>query len=56
MAGASLTLVKLDDEIEELLAAPAEVADPRLLTRDPPSRPAACRSRFPDETEFPWAD
>ena len=25
MAGASLTLVKLDDEIEELLAAPAEV-------------------------------
>jgi len=26
MAGASLTLVKLDDEIEELLAAPAEVA------------------------------
>ena len=32
MAGASITLVKLDDEIEELLAAPAEVADPRLLT------------------------
>ena len=26
MAGASITLVKLDDEIEELLAAPAEVA------------------------------
>ncbi len=26
MAGASLTLVKLDDEIEELLAAPAEIA------------------------------
>ena len=26
MAGASLTLVRLDDEIEELLAAPAEVA------------------------------
>ena len=26
MAGASLTLVKLDDEIEALLAAPAEVA------------------------------
>ena len=26
MAGASLTLVKLDDEIDELLAAPAEVA------------------------------
>ena len=25
MAGASITLVKLDDEIEELLAAPAEV-------------------------------
>ena len=25
MAGASLTLVKLDDEIEELLAAPAEI-------------------------------
>jgi len=25
MAGASLTLVKLDDEIEELLEAPAEV-------------------------------
>ena len=27
MAGASLTLVKLDDEIEELLAAPAEIPD-----------------------------
>jgi dihydroxyacetone kinase-like protein len=26
MAGASVTLVKLDDEIERLLAAPAEVA------------------------------
>jgi dihydroxyacetone kinase-like protein len=26
MAGASLTLVKLDDEIEALLRAPAEVA------------------------------
>ncbi len=26
MAGASLTLVKLDDELEQLLAAPAEVA------------------------------
>ena len=26
MAGASLTLVKLDDEIEKLLAAPAEIA------------------------------
>ena len=26
MAGASLTLVKLDDEIESLLAAPAEIA------------------------------
>ncbi|MDT7579061.1 MAG: phosphoenolpyruvate---glycerone phosphotransferase subunit DhaK, partial [Pseudonocardiales bacterium] len=26
MAGASITLVKLDDEIEELLAAPAEAA------------------------------
>ena len=26
MAGASLTLVKLDDEIERLLAAPAEIA------------------------------
>ena len=26
MAGASLTLVRLDDEIEDLLAAPAEVA------------------------------
>ena len=25
MAGASLTLVKLDDEIEELLEAPAEI-------------------------------
>ena len=25
MAGASITLVKLDDEIEELLNAPAEV-------------------------------
>jgi dihydroxyacetone kinase-like protein len=28
MAGASLTLVRLDDEIEDLLAAPAEVAEP----------------------------
>ena len=27
MAGASLTLVKLDDEIEELLLAPAEIAN-----------------------------
>ena len=26
MAGASITLVRLDDEIEELLAAPAEIA------------------------------
>jgi dihydroxyacetone kinase-like protein len=26
MAGASVTLVQLDDEIEELLAAPAEIA------------------------------
>ena len=26
MAGASLTLVKLDDEIDRLLAAPAEIA------------------------------
>ena len=26
MAGASVTLVKLDDEIERLLAAPAEIA------------------------------
>jgi dihydroxyacetone kinase-like protein len=26
MAGASLTLVRLDDEIEQLLAAPAEIA------------------------------
>ena len=26
MAGASLTLVRLDDEIEALLAAPAEIA------------------------------
>lgn len=26
MAGASITLVKLDDEIKELLAAPAEIA------------------------------
>jgi dihydroxyacetone kinase-like protein len=26
MAGASLTLVRLDDEIESLLAAPAEIA------------------------------
>jgi dihydroxyacetone kinase-like protein len=26
MAGASITLVKLDDEIEELLTAPADVA------------------------------
>jgi phosphoenolpyruvate---glycerone phosphotransferase subunit DhaK len=26
MAGASLTLVRLDDEIEDLLAAPDEVA------------------------------
>ncbi len=26
MAGASLTLVRLDDEIEQLLAAPAEAA------------------------------
>jgi dihydroxyacetone kinase len=26
MAGASLTFVKLDDELEQLLAAPAEVA------------------------------
>ena len=28
MAGASLTLVRLDDAIEDLLAAPAEVAEP----------------------------
>ena len=26
MAGASLTLVKLDDEIDDLLSAPAEIA------------------------------
>jgi dihydroxyacetone kinase-like protein len=26
MAGASLTLIKLDDELEQLLAAPAEIA------------------------------
>ncbi len=26
MAGCSLTLVKLDDELKELLAAPAEIA------------------------------
>lgn len=27
MAGASLTLVRLDDEIEELLAAPASIVN-----------------------------
>lgn len=33
MAGASITLVKLDDEIESLLTDPAKISDPGVLTR-----------------------
>ncbi|MET3172418.1 UNVERIFIED_ORG: hypothetical protein ABIB52_000242 [Arthrobacter sp. UYCu721] len=31
MAGASITLVKLDDEIESLLTDPAMISDPGVL-------------------------
>ena len=47
MAGCSVTLVKLDDELECLLAAPAEIAEPDLLIARGDPRGRGVRPRPP---------